>query len=226
MPVEKVDSSQLLGSEAVVMAGDSIPRSWREGLKAPRQPKERNDATMVVNLLDAALFAAQKHRNQRRKDADASPYINHPLALAQLLATMGGVNDSAVLCAALLHDAVEDTETSFEELEERFGPRIAGIVREVTDDKSLEKTERKQQQVEKAAGKTPEAKLVKLADKICNLRDILEYPPHDWSATRKLEYFQWASKVVAGLRGSNTAMEQEFDRLMEEGTHRFGEGPA
>jgi guanosine-3',5'-bis(diphosphate) 3'-pyrophosphohydrolase len=168
-------------------------------------------------LLKAATFAADKHRSQRRKDAEASPYINHPLALAHVLADEGGVTDVRVLAAALLHDTVEDTATSPEELEREFGSRIAAIVSEVTDDKNLSKEERKRLQVAKAHSKSDEAKLVKLADKISNLRDILASPPADWSAERKLGYLNWAREVVGGLRGVNARLETAFDEVFELG---------
>ncbi|MDA8092442.1 MAG: HD domain-containing protein [Betaproteobacteria bacterium] len=164
-------------------------------------------------ILKAALFAAEKHRHQRRKDAAATPYINHPLALADVLANEGGVSDAVVLCAALLHDTIEDTETTEAELDQTFGREIAGVVKEVTDDKTLPKSERKRLQIEHAPHVSTEAKLVKLADKICNLSDILESPPADWSAERKREYFDWAAQVVAGLRGVNPKLESVFDDL-------------
>lgn len=164
-------------------------------------------------VLRAAAFAADKHRLQRRKDAEASPYINHPLALADILAREGGVADATVIAAALLHDTVEDTETTVEELKLAFGARIAGIVAEVTDDKSLPKAERKRLQVAKAGAKSPEAKLVKLADKISNLRDILAVPPANWGEERKREYFEWAINVVDGLRGVNPQLEAAFDEV-------------
>lgn len=176
----------------------------------------------ILAILDAAHFAAYKHRNQRRKDADASPYINHPLTLARTLAR-AGITDEAVLCGALLHDTVEDTQTSFAELEERFGPQVASIVREVTDDNALTKDERKRSQVEKASTKSREAKLVKLADKVSNLRDILECPPVDWSAKRKGEYFEWAAKVVQGMRGTSAILEAQFDEVLASGRRQFGE---
>ncbi len=165
----------------------------------------------LVLVLDAAAFAAEQHRRQRRKDADATPYINHPLALATILAREGGVSDAEVLAAALLHDTVEDTETTLAELEARFGPNVAGMVAEVTDDKSLPKLERKRLQVAHAGHKSPGAKLVKLADKIANLRDIAASPPADWDQARKADYVRWASEVVAGLRGANPALEAAFD---------------
>lgn len=163
-------------------------------------------------LLNAALFAAEKHRHQRRKDAAASPYINHPLAVAHILANEGGIEDPVVLIAALLHDTIEDTATTAEELEAEFGPEVAGIVREVSDDTTLPSKERKRLQVEHAPSASPGAKLVKLADKIANLRDLVHSPPAGWLSTRKQDYFDWAKAVVQGLRGINPALEAAFDR--------------
>ena len=128
-------------------------------------------------ILAAIAFAADKHRNQRRKDAAASPYINHPIALANVLVNEAGIVDERVLIAAILHDTVEDTETTAQELVRHFGQEIADIVLEVTDDKSLLKAERKQQQIDHAPTISRRAKLVKLADKICNLRDLANSPP-------------------------------------------------
>ena len=166
----------------------------------------------LATVLKAAWFASDKHRNQRRKDVEASPYINHPLALAHVLATEGGVSDPVVIAAALLHDTVEDTETTPEELVREFGPAIASIVAEVTDDKTLEKAERKRLQVIKSPTKSHSAKLVKLADKICNLRDIAASPPADWNSERRRQYFDWAADVVAGIRGTNERLEAAFDQ--------------
>lgn len=165
-------------------------------------------------LLDALAFAADKHRNQRRKDAEASPYINHPIALANVLANEGGVDDDTVLAAAILHDTIEDTETSADELRYRFGDAITAIVLEVTDDKDLPKAERKRLQVEHAPHISHGAKLVKLADKICNLRDIAASPPAKWSLERKQAYFDWAKAVVNGLRGTHAVLEQAFDEAL------------
>jgi guanosine-3',5'-bis(diphosphate) 3'-pyrophosphohydrolase len=162
-------------------------------------------------LLKALAFAAHKHRDQRRKDPAASPYINHPIALADVLVNEGGVTDMEVLAAALLHDTLEDTATTPRELEELFGSRIARIVGEVTDDQTLPKSERKRLQVEHATQLSPEAKLVKLADKICNLRDVAERPPASWDLTRRREYFDWAKRVIDGLRGAHPRLEAAFD---------------
>lgn len=165
-------------------------------------------------ILKAASFAAEKHREQRRKDAEASPYINHPIALANVLANEGGVTDPSVLCAALLHDTIEDTETTAEELKRLFGDKVTAIVLDLSDDKSLPKEVRKEEQVRHAPHISTEAKLVKLADKICNLRDILASPPADWSTERKRAYFEWTTRVVAGLRGVHPGLEAVFDGLV------------
>jgi len=162
-------------------------------------------------VFEALQFAAHKHRDQRRKDPEASPYINHPIALANILWVGGGIEDPAVIGAALLHDTVEDTETTEEELIERFGARIAAIVMEVTDDKSLDKLERKQLQVDHAPRLSREAKLVKLADKIANVRDVGSSPPEDWPLERRREYFDWAKRVVDALRGASPPLEAAFD---------------
>lgn len=165
-------------------------------------------------LVKAVAFAADKHRTQRRKDADASPYINHPIALANVLANEGGITDVVVLSAAVLHDTIEDTNTTAEELTAIFGSKITATVLDVTDDKALDKHVRKQRQIEHAPHISKEAKLVKLADKICNLRDILASPPADWSPERKQGYFDWTAKVVAGVRGVHPELEAVFDELL------------
>ena len=169
-------------------------------------------ATDIALVLRASAFAAHKHRNQRRKDVEASPYINHPLTLANVLANEGGVADTVTLCAALLHDTVEDTDTTADELTQAFGPEIGGVVLEVTDDRSLPKAERKRLQVEHAATISDRAKLVKLADKISNLRDVATSPPAGWPLERRREYFDWAKSVVDRLRGAHPGLEEAFDR--------------
>ncbi len=167
-----------------------------------------------THLLGAIAFAADKHRRQRRKDAEASPYINHPIAVANVLAAEGDVSDEATLLAAVLHDTVEDTQTTFLELEEHFGSEVAGIVRELTDDKSLEKSERKRLQIEHARDSSIRAKKVKIADKICNVRDITLSPPANWPLQRRLEYLSWSEQVVAGCRNVNPKLDQAFDEAV------------
>ena len=164
-----------------------------------------------ADLLSAISFAAAKHSRQRRKDVDASPYINHPLQLAHVVATEGGVTDVETLMAAVLHDTVEDTMTSYEELVEAFGETVADVVMEVTDDKSLVKAARKEQQVEHAPHLSDRAALVKLADKTCNLRDVAMSPPAGWPLERKREYFDWSKRVVEGIPRVSVRMRAAFD---------------
>jgi guanosine-3',5'-bis(diphosphate) 3'-pyrophosphohydrolase len=165
-------------------------------------------------LLRAVEFAAEKHRDQRRKGVDASPYINHPIGVASMIANIGGVHDLTVLVAAVLHDTIEDTQTAPEELETIFGTEVRDIVLEVTDDKRLLKHDRKRMQVEHAPHLSRAAKLIKLADKISNVREVSENPPHDWSDERRVEYLDWAARVVAGCRGANAALEAHFDETL------------
>jgi guanosine-3',5'-bis(diphosphate) 3'-pyrophosphohydrolase len=174
-------------------------------------------------ILKVVTFAAEKHRNQRRKDPEASPYVNHPIALANVLLHEGGVTDITVLCAALLHDTLEDTQTTPEELAQNFGTEIQGVVMEVTDNKKLKKRKRKELQMKHAPVLSTRAKLVKLADKICNLRDVASHPPPDWTLRRRIEYFDWAKAVVDGLRGVNPRLEAVFDQTyaMRPATERW-----
>jgi guanosine-3',5'-bis(diphosphate) 3'-pyrophosphohydrolase len=173
-------------------------------------------ADPLAQLLEAVAFAADRHRNQRRKDAEASPYINHPIALANLL-KREGVDDTAVLCAALLHDTIEDTNTTAAELRVAFGEVITSVVLEVTDDQNIDKAARKQLQVQHARALSDRAKLVKLADKICNVYDIVAAPPANWTLTRKREYLHWAKDVVDGLRGAHPGLEAIFDDVYAKG---------
>lgn len=174
---------------------------------------EYDDTGLVLKALS---FAADKHRHQRRKGAEASPYINHPIDLANILWHEGKVTDAVVIAAAILHDTVEDTETDAEELKREFGQQIANIVMEVTDDTRLHPLERKQRQVDKAPHISHMAKQVKLADKIGNLRDILVHPPEGWDIERKRRYFDWAQDVVRGLRGTNEGLETVFDAIFKQ----------
>jgi len=162
-------------------------------------------------FVDALAFAADKHRNQRRKNAEGSPYINHPISLARILVVEGGICDPTVLCAALLHDTVEDTPAEPGDIAAQFGGEVCEIVLEVTDDKDLPKAERKRLQIVRSPVLSDAAKLVKLADKICNLRDVATSPPVGWTLERQQEYFDWARAVVDGLRGVSPSLERAFD---------------
>jgi len=171
----------------------------------------------MEKVLQSASFAARKHTNQRRKNAGDTPYINHPLDVACLLASVGGITDEDILSAALLHDTIEDTETLPEEISGRFGLEVLAYVMEVSDDKTLPKTERKRLQVEHAPGLSHGAKLIKLADRISNLRSIVHEPPEGWPVRRQLEYFDWSKRVFMGLRNTNEALENLFLNEYEEG---------
>jgi GTP diphosphokinase / guanosine-3',5'-bis(diphosphate) 3'-diphosphatase len=169
------------------------------------------DSRMLPVFIRALEFASRKHSTQRRKDPAASPYINHPIALVSILAVEAGISDPDVLCAALLHDTIEDTQTTHGELEQHFGANVAGIVSEVTDDKNLEKHHRKRLQIEHAHALSPAAGLVKLADKIANLRDVADCPPAAWDLKRRQEYFDWAKAVVDEIREAPPALRRLFD---------------
>jgi (p)ppGpp synthase/HD superfamily hydrolase len=173
--------------------------------------------TDLQDVLQAAAFAARKHRLQKRKDADASPYINHPLEVAAILAGEGGVTDVLTLVAAVLHDTLEDTETTPDELATTFGPTIRDLVQEVTDDKRLLKAERKALQAAGATHLTDRAKLIRIADKIANIRDVTHHPPAHWDLDRRRGYLDWTEIVVAGCRGANPHLEVVYDRVLREG---------
>jgi GTP diphosphokinase / guanosine-3',5'-bis(diphosphate) 3'-diphosphatase len=170
----------------------------------------------LPKLLEAASFAAAKHVDQKRKGDVGAPYINHPLEVANLLVNIGGVTDIDILIAALLHDTIEDTETTREEIAERFGENTAAIVVEVTDDKSLPKLVRKENQVSHAPHLSAPAKQLKMCDKISNINDIINHPPSGWTNEERLEYITWGERVFAGLRGENGKLERCFDNLVAE----------
>jgi GTP diphosphokinase / guanosine-3',5'-bis(diphosphate) 3'-diphosphatase len=178
----------------------------------------RQETTSALGLgfvLKAMAFAARKHRHQRRKDQEASPYINHPIDLADILANEAQITDELVIAAAILHDTVEDTGTTPDELTREFGAEISGIVAEVTDDKTRTKEERKRLQIEHAPGASFRAQQIKIADKIANLRDIARSPPVDWSLERKRAYFDWSKRVVDGVRGRHAPLEALFDEAYQ-----------
>jgi guanosine-3',5'-bis(diphosphate) 3'-pyrophosphohydrolase len=176
-------------------------------VEAPRRP------TPLSEFIRAVHFAADQHRDQRRKGVDASPYINHPIAVAELIASVAGVDDVTVLQAAVLHDIVEDTEVSLEEVESRFGSAVARLVEEVTDDQSLSGEARKEAQVLCARDLSRGAKLIRLSDKICNVFDVALNPPARWSVGRRRDYVEWTSKVVEVCRGVSPALEARFDQV-------------
>jgi len=175
-----------------------------------------------ISLILAALkFSAERHRNQRRKDHESTPYINHPIEVAEILWREGGVREIKIIIGALLHDIIEDTKTEPEEIRRLFGDEILSMVLEVSDDKKLPKSERKRLQIVHAHHLSLSAKQIKIADKICNVKDLTTSPPENWSDERRREYLEWTEKVVEGLRGCNKAMEAIYDKALEEGRARY-----
>jgi guanosine-3',5'-bis(diphosphate) 3'-pyrophosphohydrolase len=166
----------------------------------------------VQRILDAAKFASEKHAAQKRKGVAAEPYVNHLIEVAQLVASSSGELDVKMVMAAFLHDTIEDTGTTAEELEQAFGSDVTSLVLELTDDKSLPNQVRKELQVKETPHKSARAQVVKLADKISNLRSLLTSPPADWSTERKREYFDWGRRVVNAMPAPNPVLKAEFDR--------------
>jgi len=186
-----------------------------------------------ISLIFSALeFAASRHRGQFRKGADHAPYINHPIQVADLLINKAGETDPVLISAAILHDVIEDTVSTEKEkqslisdMRNRFGEEVVALTMEVTDDKNLEKKERKLAQVEHAPRLSDRAKKLKIADKIMNLHDIRVNPPQWWTLERILAYYDWAEAVVAGMRGVNKTLEDIFDTTLAEGRLRYTTKP-
>jgi len=170
--------------------------------------------SQLRDLLDTVNFACLKHRDQRRKNKYESPYINHPIEVAHILAE-NDVEDLETLQAALLHDVLEDTDTTYEELEARFGRKVADVVKEVTDDKSTSKYTRKKAQLDLTRFKSLEARLVKLGDKISNTRDLKSNPPEGWSELQRLGYLHWSFAICLSILhiGDIPLMLEEFTRM-------------
>lgn len=166
-----------------------------------------------MNLpIQALRFAAKQHAGQVRKDRQRTPYINHPIHVMSLL-TEAEIDDAALLAAAALHDTVEDTHTTIEQIEALFGAEVATLVAAVTDDKDLKKAQRKQLQIEHMPHLPAKAQWLKIADKTANVEDLLTNPPHDWHYPRLLEYVEWAAAVVAQCTAPHDALLQRFDEV-------------
>lgn len=178
--------------------------------------------TDIGLVIQAAHFSADKHRDQRRKGSRNTPYINHPLEVAERLNRVGGIEDVTVLVAAILHDTIEDTQTTAPEIERLFGRRVARLVSELTVDKQPYWTERKRNEIDDAPKLSPGAKLIKLSDKTSNVADTASNPPGDWTLQRRRDYLEFASLVADGCRGINLALDREFDRVMAEARSKIG----
>uniref|UniRef100_A0A7E4VTP5 Guanosine-3',5'-bis(diphosphate) 3'-pyrophosphohydrolase MESH1 n=1 Tax=Panagrellus redivivus TaxID=6233 RepID=A0A7E4VTP5_PANRE len=202
-------------------SADLYPR-LPETKKEEKDPKKNgpinDDASGIELIVKATDFAARRHRMQRRKDPHQTPYINHPVGVAYILTNEAKITDPIILAAAILHDTVEDTKTTHEELLEVFGKEVATIVAECTDDKSQPTAVRKQAQIDNGASHSRHAKIVHLADKLYNLRDLERVAPIGWDRKRIREYANWSRKVLEQLTGAHPGLEQSvaevIDRLL------------
>ena len=176
----------------------------------------------IVLLAHAADYAARQHIGQRRKGERAEPYMNHLTEVAALLAEATGGTDVTLLAGGLLHDTLEDTDATYEDLEQRFGPEVAALVAEVTDDKSLPKEDRKRLQIDKTPAKSRRAKLLKIADKTSNLRSMVSSPPKGWTPDRLRDYVGWAEQVVRSCRGLNITLDAAFDKAYADAKRHLG----
>ena len=169
----------------------------------------QNDSQL---LIDAMEFASWKHRFQRRKQGEA--YITHPVAVCKILRD-AGITDPEILAGALLHDTVEDTDATFEEIEQKFGSQVALYVREATDDKDLDKCTRKKTQVEKVKNASFGGKMIKVGDKIHNVSCLINEIPCPFEPyTAAQGYIVWCKKVVDQARGLNKQLDERFDALL------------
>lgn len=173
-------------------------------------------------LLAALTYAAYKHRDQRRKGAGSPPFINHAIEVADLLARVAGVTDAVTLQAAVLHDTLEDTDATPDELEREFGREVRQVVEEVTDEEGLDRVSRKRLQIERSVSLSHRAKLVRLADKIANVQAIAVNPPVDWSLERRMDYLLWTEEVVHGCRGCCDPLERLYDDALRRGLRVIG----
>lgn len=178
--------------------------------------------TDIGRIIQAAHFSADKHRDQRRKGSRNTPYINHPLEVAERLNRIGGVENADVLVAAILHDTIEDTETTAAEIEQLFGRDVARLVTELTVDKEPYWTVRKRNEIDDAPKLSANAKLIKLSDKTSNVADTVSNPPGEWTLQRRRDYLEFAGLVADGCRGINVALDAEFDRVMAEARAKIG----
>lgn len=193
-----------LAAGAGAATGAAVVWAWM------RQERQRS----VARVLRAAVYSARAHRDQRRKNSIAEPYINHPLRVAENLSAINA--PEAAIIAALLHDTVEDTDTTMDDIENEFGMIVRGVTAEVTDDKTKPSPVRKQAQIDHAPNASNFAKYVKLSDKLDNCSDLIARTPVGWDAKRVAEYFAWSEKVVAGLRGTHAGLESRLDDVFSQ----------
>ncbi|CAI4229960.1 unnamed protein product [Auanema sp. JU1783] len=197
----------------VLQQPQDVDKSTLPDKKESEKKEKVQDCSDVALLMKANDFAARRHRFQKRKD-NRTPYINHPIGVAFILTNEAKVYDVITLAAALLHDVVEDTKTSHEEILTEFGEEIHNIVKELSDDKDLPKDVRKAMCITRAPELSHKAKLIHLADKLYNLRDLKRQTPHGWEKKRIKEYFQWSKQVIDGMRGSHLILEALLDDVL------------
>lgn len=217
--VRNVLSDRVQGNLSTLEAFDDFVKE----LLHTRLEDQSVSETEIYRILHAMEFAAKRHETQTRYNVQKTPYIIHPLHVAYHLLTLGHVHDTEILMAALLHDTIEDTQTSLEELRNEFGYRVEKLVQELSDDKSLSQKERKRLQIQNASKKSLEASLIVLADKLSNLSDLLENPPVDWNQDRIMNYFLWAQEVVRHLPPVNPMLSAAIDEIIEKYWKRLAE---
>lgn len=217
---EKIESirgqiaSQATNHPAVLEGYDNL-------IQALLQAKEEDPSLDLQKVLAAISYSAERHQSQTRKDLAATPYIIHPMGVAQQLIEIGKIHDADILTGALLHDVIEDTfsleetDKGYTEISFLFGETVAGYVREVSDDKALPKEERKRLQIEHAPHKSYGATAIKLSDKLYNLKDLSHSPPPDWPQERTDLYFSWAEKVVQGLPDHHPALKEAVQKTID-----------
>ena len=200
------------GSKEMMDQYEGFVSVLQEAVKQNKGLKESD----IERILDGLSYAAECHQFQKRKNAKATPYISHPIGVAESIITIGRVYDADVIIAALLHDTIEDTQATFHDIRARFGDRVEGYVREVTDDKSLSSAKRKKLQIIHASEKSKGAAIVKLSDKLYNLNNLLRDPPVEWTRDRIDQYFQWAQTVVDNLPEANKPLKEEVHKVVKE----------
>lgn len=165
----------------------------------------------LIELFEALSFSADKHRLQKRKDATGTPYINHPLGVARNIAfldSLTGKEKSDIINGAILHDTIEDTDTTYEEIQIRFNKEVADIVQEVTNKKELSSEESKKYELERAKTLSLPASLIRISDKIENIKDINNLQPVNWEKWRKINYCEWAKALVDNIKIEHVAVKQ------------------
>lgn len=165
-------------------------------------------------VLEALVYAGRVHNGQRRRDAPGSPHLKHVIQVVSLLAG-AGVNDVVILTAAAVHDVLRDTEVKVEELQEQFGAEIAGLVEELSADSVLSRIDRREELPQRVRDFSGSAQLIKLAEKISNLRDLAEHAPIGWSRQRRRDYFDWAEGVTRPLRGNSSTLDSLLDEALK-----------